>query len=283
MLLSAACALSGLTKHTPVECFSFHCSSALWWTFHARSSHKKCIKGDDGLRIIAVPINDAHRTMYAISRMCAFPMVPHVYAVVPFVLSAWLGLPSAESSNVALFVSCLFYALCVCFEDFNRFAFPLLATSVSLLGYAELSHRIDDRTKWWVAFAHGASAMTAFLFCNAFYPWDLLGGVCAGLMVSEACIRSATQLKNTKSDASATCRVAAVVSLLSLPMRFYAGASLNDKLAAALQLLFILSSIWFYAFDAEWHAGKARVAGCPTGYAVVALGAVHVLLRKLYF
>ena len=283
MLLLAACLVSAFTNNKPIECFSFHVCSALWWVFHAYYSYKKSIKGDDGLRIIALPINDATRAAYAVSRVCAFPILPHVYAVVPFVLSVWLGLPSSEISNVALFMCSFFYALSFCFDDYVKFAIPLVATTISLLGHGELSHRIDQRTRWWVALGHGSSAVAAFLYCNEFDIWGLLSGLCAGLLYSEACIQSATQLRNTKRDVSTACRVAAVVSLFTLPMRFYTETNREKKVAAAAELMFIMSSIWFYTFEAEWHAGKVKLKGSATGYAVVVLGVIHLVLHKIYF
>lgn len=283
MFLLAACLISAFTKNKPIECFSFHISCALWWLFHAYQSQKRTIKGDDGLRIIALPINDATRAVYAVSRICAFPMLPHVYAVVPFTLSVWMGLPSAESSNVALFMCSYFYALSFCFDKYAKFAIPLVGTTLSLLGHAELSHRIDARTKWWVVCGHSSSAVAAFLYCNEFDIEGLFGGLCTGVLYSSACIQAATQLRNTKNDVSRACKVGAVASLLTLPARFYSETNAEDKVAAAAELILIMSSIWFYTFEAEWHTGKAKVCGSRIGYAVAVLGIIHLILHQIFF
>ncbi len=283
MLLSGACLISALTSQTPFECLSFHCCSALWWLLSPRRSYKKTIKGDDGLRLAALPVSDAQRAVYAATRLCAFPMVPHVYAVAPFAASVWLGLPSAQSSNVALFTCSFFFALSLCFDDFVLFATPLAGTIASLVGHCELSHRIDERTKRWVAFGHGCSGAAAFLYCSKFDILDFLSGMCAGGLYSEACLRAATSLTNAKRDVATVCKVGAAASLLTLPARFCAETSGEHKAAAAAELLFVLSSVWFYTFAAEWQAGKARPAGSATGYALLVLGVIHVVLHTIYF
>lgn len=283
MLLSGACLISALASHAPFECFSFHCCSALWWMLSPRRSYRKTIKGDDGLCVVALPASDVRRALYAATRLCAFPMVPHVYAAVPFAASAWLGLPSAQSSNVALFACSFFFALSLCFDDFVRFATPLAGTVVSLVGHCELSHRIDDRTKRWVALGHGCSAGAAFLYCAKFDFIDFLAGMCAGVLYSEACLRAATSLTDAKGGVATVCKVGAAASLLTLPARFYAETSGERKVAAAAELLLAMSSVWFYTFAAEWRAGKARPAGTAAGYALLVLGAVHVVLHKIYF
>ena len=287
MLLLAACLVSAFTNNKPIECFSFHSCSALWWVFHAYYPYKKSIKGDDGLRIIALPISDTTRAAYAVSRVCAFPILPHVYAVAPFVLSVWLGLPSAEISNVALFMCSFFYALSFCFDGLCKIRNPARRHDCSLFsGTANSPTEQTERTKWWVALGHGSSAVAAFLYCNDFDVWGLLGGLSAGLLYSEACIQSATRLRNTKRDVSTACRVAAVASLFTLPVRFYAETNREIKVAAAAELmLFIMSSIWFYTFAAEWHAGRVKLNGSATGYALAVLGVIHVVLHlhKIYF
>lgn len=283
MLLSGACLISALARHTPFECFSFHCCSALWWLFSSRHSYKKIIKGGNGLCVRALPASDAQRALYATTRLCAFPVVPHVYAVVPFVASAWLGLPSAQSSNVALFTCSFFLALSLCFDDFVRFATPLVGSVVTLVGHCELSHKIDDRTKWWVALGHGCSGAAAFFYCTKFDFLDFLSGMCVGVLYSEACLRAATSLTDTKRNVGRVCKVAAVASLFTLPARFYAEPNSERKVAAAAELLFIVSSIWFYTFASEWHAGRASPRGSGTGYALLILGVVHIGLQKIYF
>jgi len=194
-----------------------------------------------------------------------------------------MGLPSAESSNVALFMCFYFYALSLCFDDYAKFAIPLVGTTLSLLGHAEISHRIDTRTKWWVASGHGSSAVAAFLYCNEFDIEGLFGGLCTGLLYSSACIQAATQLRNTKKDVSRACKVGAVASLLTLPARFYSETNTKNKVASAAELIFIMSSIWFYTFEAEWHAGKAKLGGSGIGYAMAVLGVIQLVLHKIYF